>query len=118
MAGKEQLEILRHMLGINDPFQRAPTPHRDYYCADPGDQRLHELASLGLVKRYRVGNGHEWFTTTDAGRAAAIASHKAIRYSKARRVYARFLSMRDVFPDLTFRAFLTGEEFAIARGEA
>src|SRR5688572_23336647 len=30
----EQLDTLRHMLGINTPHDRQPKPYRDYYCAN------------------------------------------------------------------------------------
>ncbi len=111
----EQLRTLRHMLGIDDPWLRRPEPTRDYYCANPGNAELHWLQSLGMVRLYRVSDSYEWFTTTDAGRATAMASHKAIRKSKGARLYSRFLDVRDAWPDLTFKQFLTDPELRETR---
>ena len=33
----DQLQTLRHMLGIDKPDERAPEPYRDHYCASRGD---------------------------------------------------------------------------------
>jgi len=109
--GVEQLRILRHMLGIDRPDVMNPKPYRDYYCANPGDQALHELARLGAVRLYDTRGGYEWFTCTEVGRAAAIASHRIIRYSRGAMRYSRFLDMREVCPDLTFRQFLTDPQY-------
>jgi hypothetical protein len=113
-----QLDVLRHMLGINDPWHAEPKPHRDYYCANPGDPVLHELARLGAVRLYSPRGRYEWFTTTEAGRAAALASYSKIQKPKGARVYARFLDTCDVWPELTFREFLVRPVFAEARRAA
>jgi hypothetical protein len=102
----EQLRILRHMLGIDDPYMATPKPYRDYYCANPGEPKLHELAALGMVELYSTHGSYEWFRCTPAGRAAAIASQRAIRKSKSARVYAKF------------RQFLTDQHFAETRRAA
>lgn len=114
----EQLRILRHMLGIETPRDRFPAPYRDYYCANPGDADLYELQRLGMVRLYSTRDGYEWFCTTDAGRAAAMDSHRTIRYSRGRRVYCKWLRISDCLPDLTFRDFLTRPEFAESRKAA
>lgn len=107
----EQLRVLRHMLGIDRPDVTKPVPYRDYYCANPGDPDLAELARLGAVRLYDTRGGYEWYTCTDEGRAAAIASHKTIRYTPAKMRYGRYLDMKDCYPDLTFRRFLTDLRF-------
>lgn len=107
----EQLRVLRHMLGIDKPEQDHPKPYRDYYCANPGDPTLVELARAGAVRLYDTRGGYEWYTCTDAGRAAGIASHKPIRYSAAKRRYIRFLSLRECYPDLSFRQYLTDPRY-------
>jgi hypothetical protein len=114
----EHLRLLRHMLGINKPEVRSPTPYRDYYCANRGDPDLQALADLGAVRRYRQCDDYDWYTTTEAGRAAAIASHRRIRLPKRKRVYAVYLDIRDVRPDLSFREFLTSPDYASARSAA
>jgi len=106
-----QLQTLRHMLGIDRPELDKPEPYRNYFCATPGDPEMRELARLGAVELYSEQGGYEWYRCTDAGRAAAMASHKDIRYSPSKRNYLRFLDLRDCCPDLTFREFLTDPVF-------
>lgn len=107
-----------HMLGIDDPSKARPQEYRDYYCANPGDPELHELARLGLVRLYRTDEHYEWFTTTDAGKVTARTAHRRSIYPKKKRIYLRFLTASDAIPDLTFKQFLTSPEFAQARREA
>ena len=107
----EQLRVLRHMLGINDPSMDVPKPYRDYYCANPGDPTMVELERIGAVRLYDTRGDYAWYTCTPEGRAAGIASHKTIRYSPAKRRYIRFLDLRDCCPDLSFRQFLTDPRF-------
>jgi len=114
----EQLRILRHMLGIDVCDTPRPNEYRDYYCANPGDERLLDLQRLGMVEKYRVAAGYEWFTTTDAGKAAARASQQAMLLPKRRRIYLRWLSVKDACPDLTFRDYLVRPEFADDRKAA
>ena len=114
----DQLDTLRHMLGINKPADKHPKPYRDYYCADPGDAKMLELAALGVVVRYSQRYGYDWYSTTDAGRAAAIESHKTIRLSKSKRLYSRYLNVSDAWPDLTFKKFLVDPQFAKTRKES
>lgn len=117
----EQLRILRHMLGIDDGSKARPEPYRDHYCANAGDPQLVELARLGMVRlagKPSPGLPYETYVTTEAGRAAAIASFRAIQAPKKKRVYLRFLEVSEVCPDLTFREFLVREEFAEIRREA
>lgn len=114
----EQTRILRHMLGIDKPGEAHPKPYRDYYCANPGDERLHELARLGMVRQVDGPWAYEWFVTTAEGRSAALASHRAIMLPKRKRVYRRWLSLSDCLPDLTFYEFLTSAEWAEERRSA
>lgn len=107
----EQLQTLRHMLGIDKPDERTPEPYRDYYCASRGDAELAELAQLGAVRLYRQCEHYDWYCTTGAGRAAALASHRKIRL----RIYNKYLDIADVHVDLTFREFLTSPTYADAR---
>lgn len=114
----KHLDTLRHMLGINTPSAPAPRPTRDYYCANPGCAEVVELERLGAVRCYRRADAvtqYDWYCCTDEGRAAAMASHKTIRYSKSRRTYLKFLDIADALPDLTFKQFLTDPQFAETR---
>ena len=115
---KKQLDTLRHMLGINDRFSKEPKPCRDYYAAPLGDVEMWQMAEAGFVERYATTKVYEWYRTTPAGRSAAMASHKEIRFSKAQRTYAKFMSVRDCWPDLTFRQFLTHPALRDARKSA
>lgn len=115
---EKQLDTLRHMLGINTPWTAKPEPTRDYYCASPGYAEIVELERIGAVICYRRADDftrYDWYCCTDSGRAAAMESHKTIRYSKAKRVYWKFLDISDSLPDLTFKQFLTNPEFAETR---
>lgn len=114
----EQLRTLRHMLGIDDPDMANPKPYRNYYCANPGNLELHALADAGYVTLYSTHGSYEWFACTTKGRDAAIASHVRIRNSKSKRIYSKFLDIRDVWPDLTFKQFLTSPDFADTRRKA
>jgi len=107
----EQLRILRHMLGIDKPWEDNPKPYRDYYCANPGDPSMVELARVGAIRLYDTRGDYEWWTCTPEGRAAGIASHKTTRYPAAKRRYIRFLDLRECCPDLTFREFLTNPRY-------
>ena len=114
----EQLQTLRHMLGIDKPDERAPDPYRDHYCASRGDADLAELARIGAVRLYGQCEHYDWYCTTEAGRAAAIASHRKIRLPKPKRIYSKYLDFADVHCGLTFREFLTSPDYADARSAA
>lgn len=114
----EQLHTLRHMLGINTPDHRSPQPYRNYYCASPGNDPLWAMERIGAVRMYGTHGGYEWFCCTDAGSAAAMASHKTIRKSRGARLYSTFLTVSDCWPDLTFKRFLTDHAFHQTRKAA
>lgn len=111
----KQLRTLRHMLGIDRPEVNHPKSYRDYYCASRGDDHLKELARLGAVQMYRQSDGYDWYCCTEPGRTAAFESHKRTLLPKAKRLYIKFLDIKDAIPDLTFGEFLTGPEFDEAR---
>lgn len=113
-----QLQILRHMLGIDVDDVPNPPECRDYFCADVGDPEMMALCDAGMVRMYRRAGGYEWWTTTDSGKDAARASQRAMLKPKPARVYARFLDVADALPDLTFREFLTNVRFAECRRSA
>lgn len=114
----EQQRILRHMLGIDKRDEQNPKEYRDYYCANPGDESLHELQRLGMVRMYASRDGYEWFQTTDAGKAEARESQRKNLLPKHKRIYAAFLDVRDCDPDLTFGEFLVHPRFAETRSAA
>ena len=116
----DQLYTLRHMLGINTPCDPEPNPWRNYAAVNPGDPKYIELERVGAIKRYYppTSTDYHWYLCTNAGKLAATQSHKKIRKSKGKRRYAAFLNISDVYPDLTFREFLTAPEFAEVRDNA
>lgn len=119
----DQLHTLRHMLGINTPNDRMPRPYRNYAAVNPGDAEFAELERLGAVECYRragtvSGFEYDYFRCTEAGELAARRSHRKIRRTKSQRVYAKYLDISDVFPDLTFGEFLKLPEFSDSRREA
>lgn len=115
---EDQLDTLRHMLGINDGWKANPEPYRDYYCSNIGDLELAKLHELGAVTLIKADDRYMWWKTTDAGRAAALQSYKTIQKPKGARVYRRFLSAKERFTHLTFRDFLTKPIFADYRRDA
>ena len=117
---ENQLHTLRHMLGINTPDDRKPKPCRNYAAVPPGDEEFVELERIGAVERYRARGGTEynWYQCTREGRALAMESHRSIRKTKAQRRYTVYLDMTDLYPDLTFKEFLTHPDFSSARRTA
>lgn len=115
---EEQLQTLRHMLGIDKPEERDPKPYRDYYCACRGDAELAEMERQGAVRLYHQCKDYDWYTTTEAGREAALASHRKIRLPKSKRIYSKYLDIADVHAGLTFHEFLTSPDYADARAAA
>ena len=114
-----QLHTLRHMLGINTPNDRVPKPYRDYAAVSPGDAEFLELERLGAVERYTVSLGeYTYFRCTEAGKLAAMRSHRAIRKGKPQRRYSVYLDICDSYQDLTFKDFLTNPKFKEARDNA
>jgi len=111
----EQLRILRHMLGLTDLYKAIPEPYRNYYCANPGNEILHELQTLGMVKLYNICDNYEWFTATDLGKSKAIESFWKLQKPKKARRYVCFLRIRDIYNQLTFKEFLTLPEFKTHR---
>ena len=118
---KDHLHTLRHMLGINTPHDRIPRPYRNYAAISPGDSEFEELERIDVVEKYRSCDPttqYDWFQCTEAGKLAAMRSHKDIRQTKAQRRYSKFLDLCDCYPDLTFYEFLINPEFAEIREDA
>lgn len=116
----DQLHMLRHMLGINTPADREPKPYRNYAASVASDERMLALEKAGAVERCGSvsWSEYEYWQCTEAGKAAAVASHRSIRYTRSKRRYIKFLEVSDAWPDLTFREFLTLPELAQCRNEA
>lgn len=113
-----ELEILLHSLGLNHEDVREP--YRNYFVAGDGHSDMPLLKSLcdkGLMRREDRTPGFleasdGLFLVTDAGRTYALANRpKPKTLSRARRRYSAFLDMKECYPDLTFREFLTEPYF-------
>ncbi|MCK4817911.1 hypothetical protein KA005_19220 [bacterium] len=110
----KQLHTLRHMLGINTPNDRVPKPYRNYAAVISGDPEFIKLERLGAIREYqvRIPTHYAWYECTKEGRAMAMKSHRDIRKTKTQRKYTAYLDMTDVYPDLTFKDFLTHPDFS------
>jgi hypothetical protein len=114
----DQLDTLRHMLGINDPYQRVPVPYRNYAAVPHGDPEFIALAQAGLIECYRTATGptdYDYYRCTESGRTAALSSYKTIQASKSKRVYRKYLEVSDALTGLSFRDFLVDPQFAETR---
>lgn len=117
----KQLHTLCHMLGINTPYDRVPKPYRNHAAVNPGDPEFVELERLGAVKKFRTpkfGTEYDWYECTEEGKLTAIRLHRDIRKNRKQRTYHKFLEVLDCCPDLTFKEFLTSEEFRETRKNA
>ena len=116
----DQLHTLRHMLGINTPWDKEPKPYRNYAAVNLGDPKYLELERLGAVKNLGKSSISEYdcYVCTEEGKNAAILSHKTIRYSKSKRRYLAFLKLRDGFSDIDFKQFLSDPYFKEVRETA
>lgn len=118
---ENQLDTLRHMLGINTPNEPHPRPTRNYATVEKGSIEFATLSSMGLIEkmdRVMTEFGYDYFQVTDQGRALAMESHKSIQKSKSARRYVKFLEVVDAVPDLSFREFLTDPQYERSRQEA
>lgn len=128
----EELDTLRHMLGINTPWVKRPEPTRDYFATGAGDLKMVWLELLGAVRLYAtdwpLNPSLHWYCTTALGRAVAMASFKPYaaqhewyggrRRMQGARRYSKFLDYKECDSRLTFKKFLTQPEYAEARKAA
>ena len=117
---EKQLSMLRHMLGINTPWDKKPKPYRNYAAVVPDDPEYIELEKMGLVENMGRSSisDYDCYVCTQKGKAVAMESHRQIRYTKPRRRYRAYLSLTDGLDDLTFHEFLTAPEFKEVRDNA
>lgn len=113
---EQDMAILHHALGISDPMRPDRVPYRNHFVVGPGHAdmpSLERLEEAGLMVRKRhalLNGGDRVFTVTEAGKALALQTRP--RALKAKIRYGRFLRIKEVLPDLTFREFLTTPQFA------
>lgn len=110
----EQMHILQHSLGLS---KRHDKPYRNYYTvyAESRDiQDLERLATKGLMAnggKSPVNADMIYFYVTEKGRQVAIENLPEDKRSPGQKRYERFLDLKDVCPDLTFKEFLTGKRW-------
>ncbi len=115
---EDDIHTLRHSLGIEWAHEKSC---RNYFCDELPSPQMERLVRAGLMTQGRYVAGHEdhsmrYFHVTECG---ILLAHEDIPVkSMAKRRYERFLDISDVFPDLTFREFLTSPEFAETRKNA
>ncbi|WP_018875257.1 hypothetical protein [Thioalkalivibrio sp. ALJ8] len=112
------LHLLHHALGISDPAYPDLEPYRNHFMAGPGHSDMPGLERLedeGLMVRstHPLAGGVWVFSATEEGRRIALETRPRLPKSKLR--YRRYLNVRDIDPDLTFREFLSNPEFAHCR---
>ncbi len=112
-----QLSILRHALGLNDPYAPRAYVYRNHYCGDDHDPDLTTLEMLGLMRKETLLPGivGTIYRCTDEGRKLAIANFKHMQHPRSRRRYKVYLDTKDALGELSFKEFLTQERFADVR---
>lgn len=110
---KEQLDTLCHMLGLSEGVRE---PWRNYFASEPGDRELEELRQRGLVERWFVRWGLQYYRATPSGIQAALQYCKPPQLSKGQRRYRTWLNLNDAI-QVSFRDFLTLPEFAEIRSK-
>lgn len=115
---ERDLELLRHMLGIDNAETHPPT--RNYFAAEPDDVAIARLAAMGLVEltgsKAAIFGDLVFWRCTEQGRAVAIGSReRPPRLRRSQRIYRAWL---DCDTADTFKTFLVSPYYAEARREA
>jgi len=116
----EQIHILQHSLGLS---KRHDKPYRNYYAASTDSdcsQDQEALVDKGLMTsagKSPVNSETVYYYVTDRGCKIAFEHLPKDTRTPGQKRYERFLYARDVFPDLTFKKFLTDPYFEKAREE-
>jgi len=116
----EQIHILQHSLGLS---KRHDKPYRNYYAVYTGSrdviQDLESLVEKGLMAnggKSPVNADMIYFYVTEKGRQVAIENLPGDKRSPGQKRYERFLNLKDVCPDLTFKQFLTDKRWNTGNG--
>lgn len=71
----EDMDNLRHMLGVGDHVRKKDWCYRNYYNANDGDASMERLHVAGLVEQYRPN----YWRATEAGCRAIGLTPKQIQ---------------------------------------
>ncbi len=87
----EELHILRHALGLQEDGSRKS--YRNYYAAEPDDERLGVLVSNGWMRHGRdVMGGLQYYHVTDEGiRIATKSLTVGQELTRAKKRYRQYL---------------------------
>ena len=108
------LSILQHALGV-DSFGRGEM-YRNHFVAGPGHSDFDTCMKAthdGLLahrENEHVVGGHIFTVTLSGKQYVRECSPRPDRKQRAKDRYSRFLDLREVCPDLTFRDFLRKEK--------
>lgn len=119
---ENQADILLHTLGIRVTDDGITESYRNHFVTGEGHHDLaavRKLTSLGLMEPRRIPaflhSADHLYAVTEAGRAVALAEaqkrlSRRPRLTRSQKRYRRWLSLRDVIPDLTFIEFCKHEK--------
>ena len=116
-----ELEILLHTLGLD--YNKSIEPYRNHFVAGPGHSDMPIILRLiergfmeEILKPGFLPEGDKVFAVTAAGIVHALKNRPHTpRRTRAQRRYDAFVEIADVYPDLTFREFLTHPKFEAYR---
>jgi hypothetical protein len=117
----QELEILLHTLGLDN--DKVIEPYRNYFVASDDHSDLPtilRLIDLGFMQENRapvfLKDGDRVFCVTEIGKFFAIKNRpRPPKRTRSQKRYDAFVNIADVYPDLTFREFLTHPHFEKAR---
>jgi hypothetical protein len=120
-SSDNKLHIVLHALGLDR--DDIVEPYRNHFVAGDGHSdmpEILELVAMGMMEEFPTpkcfDSKDRLFSVTKTGREWAIINRpRRPARTKSQRRYTTFLEIADAYPSLTFRQFLTDEQFAEAR---
>jgi hypothetical protein len=114
----KQIHILQHSLGISKPHDK---PYRNFYAVYSDSDGIRDLELL-VEKGLMINSGSSpvnsdmvYYQVSDAGRKVAFDQLPKDTRTRAQKRYEKYLDIRDVWSDLTFKEFLIDPYFKEAR---
>ena len=120
---EDQVSMLMHMLGLSEQHFSDPDCYRNHAAVEAGTETHEMFQSMeeqGIVKHTgspdKVYDYH-FYSATKESKTLALKLYQKNLGTRAERRYKRFLSLQDVHPELTFRAFLMDDYWREARND-